>query len=92
MEILIENYLLKQTIADPTKFDLTKLVVRKKKDGTSYGAENDIGFGLNIDTAIQKIIALNLLEKDATVTLREFIDEYKKERDKVLELTNTIFN
>lgn len=79
---------------DKYGFDLIKVVeARKKGDGTisvptgeKYTREEVIGYYTTFESVIKEIIHLKQSEKDIQVTLREFIEDYKTEREKIEKL------
>jgi hypothetical protein len=59
------------------------------KEGEMYETEEDVAFGLTLESAIQKIILLTLAEKEGTTDLKGYLKAYKEERielEKLLKL------
>ena len=91
MNIKINQFTLIPCPANLSRFDLTKTVTRKKKNTEEiYEAEQEEGYGMQLETIIQKIIMSNLTDKKETCDLKTFIAEYKKEKDIILQLTGQI--
>ena len=79
---------------DKYGFDLIKVVeARKKGDGTistptgeKYTREETIGYYTTLESVIKEVIHIRQSEKDIQITLREFIKDYKTEREKIEKL------
>ena len=69
------------------RFDLIEIVTRKKKDSEeTYPAESVIGYDMTLENAINRIILEKMKSNEETVTFREFLDEYKKEKEEIEKL------
>lgn len=79
-----ERFQLNQS--SPNRFDLVEKVVRQKKDSEdTYEAENILGYDMKIESCINTIISEKLKTKEETVTLKQFLEEYKKEKEQLLK-------
>jgi len=79
-----ERFYLNQSNSD--RFDLVEKVVRSKKDSEeTYEAENVLGYDMQIENCIKKIIAERLKDNKETVSLKQFLEEYKKEKEQLLK-------
>ena len=63
-----------------------KLIPKGKKVGDVYTKEIECGYDMRLETAIESIIRLCLAEEDRTIELREYLAEYKKAKDEILNL------
>jgi hypothetical protein len=86
MNIQIGKYIAKQSTANPNRFDLVKIVTKKSAKLGEYQGESEEGYGMMLETIVQKIIMSNLAEQTETIGLNEFIVKYKKERDTVMNI------
>ena len=87
MNIQIGKYIAKQSLANPNRFDLVKIVTKMNtKTKEPYQGESEEGYGMQIETVVQKIIMANLAEQNETVGLSDFVAKYKKERDVVMNV------
>ena len=79
-----ERFQLNQTTAN--RFDLIEKVIRQKKDSEdTYEAENILGYDMQLESCINTIISEKLKDKKETVTLKQFLEEYKKEKEQLLK-------
>lgn len=79
-----ERFQLNQSSSN--RFDLVEKVVRQKKDSEdTYEAENTLGYDMKIESCINTIISEKLKTKEETVTLKQFLEEYKKEKEQLLK-------
>lgn len=58
------------------------------KTGNLIDREVIIGYGLQFDNCINRIIMNNLSNKDLVVELKEWIKMYREEREKITKLIN----
>ena len=86
MNIQIGDYIAKPCEGNLQKFDLFKKTITTKKTGEKVDSEINEGYGMSIENIVQRILMSNLSENKSTVGLSEFIVEYKKERDIILNL------
>lgn len=93
MDIKIKEFLLTPSLNSPTRFDLQREITRTKRESTeTYRALEDLGYGMSLPSCIEHIISIKLTEKEDIVTLKEFITEYKNERDLILKETDLTIN
>lgn len=84
-----ERFKLNQSTSD--RFDLIEVVTRQKvgKDrkptGETYQSENIMGYDMSLENCIQKIVAEKLKVNESTVSLKEFLEEYKKEKEQLIK-------
>jgi hypothetical protein len=79
-----ERFQLNQS--SPNRFDLIEKVIRQKKDSKdTYEAENVLGYDMSLETCVGNIISEKLKENKETVTLKQFLEEYKKEKEQLLK-------
>ena len=89
MNIQIGDYIAKPCEGNIQKFDLFKKTITVKKlTGEKVDSEINEGYGMSIENIVQKILMSNLAENKSTVGLTEFIAEYKKEKEQILNLFN----
>jgi hypothetical protein len=66
-------------------FDLIRKVERTKKDTTeTYEGEDVLGYDMKIETIISTIIAIEMKKKVKTVSLQEFLTEYKSQKQELM--------
>lgn len=79
-----ERFTLNQSSGD--RFDLVKSVERtSKKDGSTSEAEKVLGYDMKIKSCINMIIFERLNDKKETVTLKEFLQEFKQQKEELLK-------
>jgi len=92
MEIIInDTYYLKSQEND---FDLIKKSLSKhigegtlsNPQGEEYEKEEIIAYNVCLRTGIEKVIHLENHDKEKVILLKDFINEYKKERQKLIDL------
>lgn len=67
------------------KFDLSRKGVSKKRDSEEiYEIEVNMGYAYTLESAIQKIIYLEIEKKNETLTLKEYLNEFRKMKDEIL--------
>lgn len=66
-------------------FDLVRKVERTKKDTTeTYEGEDVLGYDMKIETIISTIIAIEMKKNVKTVSLQEFLTEYKSQKQELM--------
>ena len=66
-------------------FDLIRKVERTKKDTTeTYEGEDVLGYDMKIETIISTIIAIEMKKNVKTVSLQEFLTEYKSQKQELM--------
>ena len=66
-------------------FDLIRKVERTKKDTTeTYEGEDVLGYDMKIETIISTIIAIEMKKSVKTVSLQEFLTEYKSQKQELM--------
>lgn len=66
-------------------FDLIRVVERTKKDTTeTYEGEDVLGYDMRLETIVSEIVALEMKKKVKTVSLQEFLTEYKKAKEELM--------
>jgi hypothetical protein len=59
----------------------------KAKIGDVVGTKvEDIGYDMLLENAISKCISYHLAEKEDTVTLKGFLEAYRKEKEELIKL------
>jgi hypothetical protein len=97
MEIKISDKY--RLVSQEVGFDVIEKVVRHKnkkgekginaeKTGETYESDNVLGYNMSLEGAIKKLIHLTLHTKKLKLTLSEFLEEYKKEKERIEELIN----
>ena len=85
MNIKFENYVM---VPEDVRFNLTKTVTRKKEDsGEEYQGEVSLGYAMTFEHCIDVIAHDKLASDDKTVSITEWIKEYKSV---VSIITNTL--
>lgn len=94
MNIKIKDYLLVPSDAAKDRFDLSVSVTRERinkkreKTGETYEDHNVIGYGMTLGSCITKIISNELANDERVVSLAEFVDEYEKQRESIMDILN----
>jgi hypothetical protein len=91
MNIIIGDFTLVQT---EFGYDLNRTIKGKRigdgdlhnPTGEEFDKKINIGYFSNVENALLKIIQLNLLDRTENVSIERFVEEYKKERDRVYSL------
>lgn len=66
-------------------FDLIRKVERTKKDtAETYEGEDVLGYDMKIETIISTIIAIEMKKNVKTVSLQEFLTEYKSQKNELM--------
>jgi len=93
MKIKIHDYILTPSVNATRVWDLSQKITRNKVDkktrvetGETYEDEQMIGYGMRLEACIMQIIADNLNKKEETVSLKQYLNEYKKEKDEILKI------
>ena len=87
MKIQIKDYTLTPSDNVKDRFDLTQKIMRKGKNG-EYESSELIGYGMTLESCIKSIIALELDKDNSVVSLKEFVDAYRIEREKIMAILN----
>jgi len=76
MQIKYKDYVM---VANDERFNLYREYVVRNKKAKSYGKTERtlIGYGFHLDRAIQRIIELEVADKNATVTISEYLKLYR---------------
>jgi len=89
LEVTYKNYTLKR--ASKGRFDLWAKVkkkkihpVTKKATGGYHIVDDNFGYDMVIESCIRDIIEMELDRKHKVLTLKEYLQEFKKER-KIIE-------
>lgn len=77
------NYKLTSIDGNSPFWDLELLKTIKSKTNPRTELVN-VGYGLTIESAIRRIIHYNICSKHETLTLKEYLDEFKKLRSEIL--------
>lgn len=98
-KIIYDKYIICQSDHAPTRFDLYETVTRSKTEiseegkrkslDETYEAENVLGYGMTLPAVINKIVHIEVLSNDVTLTLKEFVDQYK---EALLKVEKAIYN
>ena len=94
MNIKIKDYLLVPSDAAKDRFDLSVSVTRNKinkkreKTGETYEDHNVIVYGMKLGSCITKIISNELANDEKVVSLKEFVEEYEKQRKSIMDILN----
>ena len=56
----------------------------RKKTKEKYISQINLGWSMTFEVCLEKIIADSLADKDETFTIRQYIDEFKEMKDKLL--------
>ena len=67
-------------------WDLELLYTVKPKSGEVRQEFKNSGYGLTLESAIKRIINYRLSNKKEIYTLKEYLEEYKAENDKIRRL------
>jgi len=80
MDIKYGNYILRQTPASNDRFDLYRVSITTKEGSKNIGKEKEtsIAFGCDLARALERISFDIMNDKVNQVSIKEWIDEYKK--------------
>ena len=67
-------------------WDLELLYTVKPKSGEARQEFKNSGYGLTLESAIKRVINYRLSKKKEIYTLKEYLEEYKAENDKIRRL------
>ena len=67
-------------------WDLELLYTVKPKSGEARQEFKNSGYGLTLESAIKRVINYRLSNKKEIYTLKEYLEEYKAENDKIRRL------
>lgn len=66
-------------------FDLIRVVERTKKESTeTYEGEDMLGYDMKLESIVSTIIALEMKKNIKTVSLQEFLTEYKRQKEELM--------
>lgn len=91
MNIEYKNYKIVQT--QSLNYDLLRVGQRKTYEmvdgkrvdtGTTRDFDEEWGYDMKLETCIEKIVKLELLDKQETVDLKTFLTEYDKAKQELL--------
>ena len=89
MDIVYKNY---KAYAERGRFNLYKEKRQKAmqdtknhKKGDIIKTEISIGFGLRFESVIENIIKDKLADKKIVVTVKEYLEQYKKMKNEILD-------
>ncbi len=86
-KIEIKDYLLTPSENAKGRFDLSKKVIRTKKDTKeTYESDDVIGYGMTLESCVGEIIAHELDKDDSIVSLLQFVNAYRKERELIMDI------
>jgi len=88
--VIIEESDFKLTAAnDYSTFDLELMYVVNAKDSEKRREEfKDAGYNMSLEKCIQLIINYRLHKRIDVTSLKEYLKEYREERQKLMELVN----
>lgn len=94
MKITYREYTLTPSVNAVERFDLSRAIrVTATKDiksgikkGQKYNKDEELGYGYNLDSAIQKIIAFELIKKDDVADLKAYLEAYKGIKEDIVSL------
>ena len=93
MKITHLNYKLETSDNNPGKFDLIRIGTSKKKDSDeTYEIDIVVGYGYTLESAIQKMIYLELEKKNEVLTLKEYLKEFSEMKNKFVNDLNEVLN
>ena len=85
--IIEEKDFILEYIDDHDCFDLSLLKVKNAKDASKRREEFEIvAYGVSFESAMKRIINYRVSKKSDTFTPRQYINEFKQERESLLEL------
>lgn len=88
MNVTYKNFTMYPVPYAQDRFDVFQTVKRKAtqdlksgvKKGQMYESEEDVAFGLTLESAMQKIMLLTMAEKEGTTDLKGYLKLYRDER------------
>jgi hypothetical protein len=93
MDIIIGKYKLVPSVGSSDRWDLIEQVERTgKTSGEKYEAEKALAYSVNLEYALQNIIAMKLAEIAGNVTLAEYVTQYIKEKKEIIDIIRKITN
>lgn len=85
MEITYKQYRIMPCENAPGVFDLNIITPRKKKEtGEDYESYNNVGYGMQLESCIKRIIHLELNKDNSVLSLSKYIKAYKEVSDEVV--------
>ena len=88
MKIKLENYIIE--LNSFQGYDLIKIGTVAKGDNAGRETFTIIGYAMAMKNCIKKIVHLNLAAKESELTLKEFLEEYKKETTRMVNLIKDV--
>jgi hypothetical protein len=86
MNIVIEKYILYPEPNAPGRWNLYEKQVVQKGKTAGKEIENVISYGITLTRAIEIMASMELMWDEREMSLREFLDEYKKVYEKLKKL------
>ena len=75
--------------ANSSRFNLLERIIRTNKVTKEKTNETKVlGYDMSFEVCLSEILNLRLQEKKKTVTIKDYIEEYKKERQELLNILN----
>jgi hypothetical protein len=91
MIIQLGKFELEPSAGCTDRWDMKECVTRTKKNSTAkYSASKTIAFSINLEYALETMIAMHLAEDNEKVTLQEYLEAYKVEKNKLLKTITQI--
>ena len=87
--IVVENYLIEKDSI--TGYNLYKVSISQKGKSIGKPIQVNLGWNMPLCVAIKKIIEEGVKENRTTMTLNDFLELYRNETDKVVELVQKEF-
>lgn len=92
-----EEYTLAPNDVCPDKWDIIQKVERNKKTAEgqpkeSYEGENNLAYAVSLDYALKILMGKKMSQKKETVNLKEYLHEYKKEKQQLEELLKQVLS
>lgn len=94
MKIAYRRYILKPSDNATDRFDLSKSIVRTKKQNPftpeikpeTYEDVDDIGYGMSLENCFQQIVSNETSKNlgEETVSIKQYIDQYRKEKEELV--------
>ena len=88
MKIKIHEFILTPSECSHERFDLTQEFEGETQDGEAKDSTRLIGYAMKLESCVDYIIRETVIENlgDATVQLKQYIDEYKKVKEEVKQM------
>ena len=96
MNIIIGKYTLVPSDISPDRWDIIEKVTRNKKvdegeQQETYEGENQLGFSMQLETCLKKILGEKLSSIEKDVDLKEYLREYKREKEELVKIFEESF-